>query len=62
MNKTVITTIEVDGVKYPVYTLDGYNTAYYYAERLGSMEHFDTIKKLINAIKRFNKRNPPKPQ
>ena len=48
----MIAEITVEGRKFSVYTLGSYTTGYYYVKELGSVAHYDTLKRLSNAIKR----------
>lgn len=50
--KTRITTVEVEGRTFDVFTLNTYVTPYFYVEELGSTKHFRTLQALKNAIRR----------
>lgn len=45
-------TITVEGKVFNVYTLNNYTTPYYYVKEYGSINHFMTIRRLENYIKR----------
>lgn len=47
-----IGTLEVDGRVFQLYTLSSYVTAYFYVRELGSVQHFETLTRLKNAIRR----------
>lgn len=50
-----ITTLTVNGRTFNVYTLESYVTAYFYVKELGRVQHFDTLRRLKNAISRAMK-------
>lgn len=45
-------TVTVNGKVFNVYTLPSYTTPYYYVKEYGSINHFMTILRLTNYIKR----------
>lgn len=45
-------TITVNGKTFNVYTLPSYNTPYYYVVEYGALNHFQTVLRLKNYIKR----------
>lgn len=47
-----IGTLEVDGRTFQLYTIPSYVTAYFYVRELGSVQHFETLARLKNAIRR----------
>jgi hypothetical protein len=55
VDNTPIGVLEVEGRHFNVYTLPSYMTAYYYVKELGSVNHYQTLRRLQNAIKRAMK-------
>lgn len=52
MSDSPVSSITVEGRTFVVYTLGSYVTAYYYVRELGRVNHYDTLRRLQNAIKR----------
>lgn len=50
-----ITSLEVEGRTFQVFTLPSYTTPYYFVKELGSINHFMTLRRLANAIRRAMK-------
>lgn len=50
-----ITTLEVEGRTFQVFTLPSYSTPYYFVKELGSVNHHMTLRRLTNAIRRAMK-------